>query len=66
MAGGTCTGVRASRPTNMFCLSDFEEFARSQLDRNAWGYFSSGADAEQTLRDNEQAYSRYIHTLYLI
>jgi (S)-2-hydroxy-acid oxidase len=43
----------------MFCLSDFEKYARSRLDGNAWGYYSSGANQEQTLRDNEEAFRRY-------
>ena len=42
----------------MLCLSDFEKYARTQLDGNAWGYYSSGADQEQTLRDNEDAFRR--------
>ena len=42
----------------MFCLSDFEAYARKVLDRNAWGYYSSGANQEQTLRDNEEAFRK--------
>ena len=42
----------------MFCLSDFEAYARKVLDRNAWSYYSSGANQEQTLRDNEEAFRR--------
>jgi (S)-2-hydroxy-acid oxidase len=42
----------------MLCLSDFEKYARSRLDGNAWGYYSSGANQEQTLRDNEEAFRR--------
>ena len=42
----------------MFCLSDFEKYARTRLDGNAWGYYSSGANQEQTLRDNEEAFRR--------
>ncbi len=43
----------------MFCVADFEASAREALDRNAWGYYSSGANQQQTLRDNVKAYSRY-------
>lgn len=39
-------------------LEDFEEEARKRLDRNAWGYYSSGATTEQSLKDNVDAYSR--------
>ena len=49
----------------MFCISDFEKFARTHLDRNAWGYYSSGANKEQTLRDNEQAFFRFARAPFL-
>ncbi len=42
----------------MLCLADLEAHAKEVLDRNAWGYYSSGADAEQTLEDNQEAFSR--------
>ena len=42
----------------MFCLADFEAHAREALGRNAWDYYSSGANRQQTLRDNEEAFSR--------
>ena len=42
----------------MFCLSDFEAYARKVLDRNAWSYYSSGVNQEQTLKDNEEAFRR--------
>ncbi len=44
----------------MLCISDLEAHAKQVLDRNAWGYYSSGADAQQTLADNQAAFSRYI------
>ena len=43
----------------MFCVSDFEEHARKVLPKNAWDYYSSGANQEQSLRDNVDAFSRY-------
>ena len=43
---------------SLICLEEYEEEARSILDRNAWGYYSSGATTEYTLRDNVQAYNR--------
>ena len=43
----------------MHCVSDFEQYARKQLDSNAWGYYSSGASTEQTLRDNQEAFQRF-------
>ena len=42
----------------MFCLADFEAHARQALDWNAWEFYSSGANHQQTLRDNEEAFSR--------
>ena len=41
---------------------DFEKLAKSKLDSNAWGYYSAGANDEVTLRDNQQAFDRYIVT----
>ena len=42
------------------CLEDFEKEAERKLDLNAWGYYQSGAMKEETLRDNVEAYSRYL------
>ncbi len=42
----------------MFCLSDFEAHAKKVLPKNAWDYYSSGANQEQSLRDNVQAFTR--------
>lgn len=39
-------------------VEDYEEEAKSILDRNAWGYYSSGATTETTLRDNVLAYNK--------
>ena len=43
---------------DMFCLSDFEAHAESVLPKNAWDYYSSGANQEQSLRDSVEAFSR--------
>ena len=42
----------------MHCVADFEAHAKASLDANAWGYYSSGANQEQTLKDNVEAFSR--------
>ena len=42
----------------MINLDDFEEFAYKSLDRNALNYYRSGANAECTLRDNREAFSK--------
>jgi len=41
------------------CLTDFEAHFLRTLDRNARDYFSSGANNEQTLRDNVEAFNRF-------
>lgn len=40
------------------CLADIAAIARQKLDRNAYSYFASGADEEQTLRDNVNSFKR--------
>ena len=40
------------------CIKDFELLARGSLDDNAWNYYSSGANHQQTLAENTNAYSR--------
>ena len=42
----------------MLCLADLEAHAKKVLDRNAWGHYSGGANHEQTLRDNTEAFAR--------
>ena len=47
----------------MLCVADFEEHARKVLNKEAWEFYAGGANDEQTLRDNVQAFSRLImHT----
>ncbi|XP_065057784.1 2-Hydroxyacid oxidase 1-like [Rhopilema esculentum] len=40
------------------CIKDLEDFALKALPKNAYGYYASGADDEQTLRDNTNAFKR--------
>ena len=47
--------MKSARPV---CLADFETHFKHSLDKNARDYFSSGANQEQTLKDNVQAFSR--------
>ena len=42
------------------CLRDFETHFNQSLGRNECDYFSRGATQEQTLRDNVEAFMRYI------
>jgi len=46
-----------ARLLGMFTLTDFEAYAR-EADENVWNFYSSGADQEQTLRDNVEAFKR--------
>ncbi|KAG5914946.1 hypothetical protein E4U42_000223, partial [Claviceps africana] len=39
-------------------LFDFEAVARRTMKRTAWGYYSSGADDEITMRENHNAFHR--------
>ena len=47
--------MQSQRPV---CLADFEVYFNRSLDKNARDYFSSGANQEQTLKDNVQAFNR--------
>lgn len=40
------------------CLQDFEDFATTYLPKNALDYYRSGANDEQTLDDNREAFKR--------
>src|SRR4051812_697856 len=43
----------------LLTLGDYRRAARARLSPMAWGYFCSGADAEETLRDNVRAHPRW-------
>lgn len=47
----------------LVCVDDYEKRARSLLDRNASGYYTSGANDEQTLGDNVNDFKRYALSL---
>lgn len=42
----------------MTCLDDFESYAKRHLPKYAFDYYSSGANLEQTVKDNVAAYRR--------
>lgn len=50
----------ADKPLLSQCynLMDFEAVAKSVMKRSAWGYYSSAADDEITLRENHEAFHR--------
>lgn len=42
----------------LVCIEDFETMAHQMLDQNTLDYYKSGADSEETLRDNRRAFKR--------
>ena len=40
------------------CLADFEKYFNNSLDKNARDYYSHGANQEQTLKNNVEAFMR--------
>ena len=40
------------------CVDDYEIHAAQVLPANALDYYKSGADQEQTLKDNQEAFKR--------
>ncbi|CAH1250984.1 HAO1 [Branchiostoma lanceolatum] len=42
----------------LVCVQDYEDHAREHLPKSVWDYFSSGADDELTLRENQSAFRR--------
>ncbi|XP_059841346.1 hydroxyacid oxidase 1 [Hypanus sabinus] len=45
--------------SNPVCIHDFEKHAKDILPKAVYDYYSSGADDQQTLRDNTAAFSRW-------
>ena len=45
------------------CLADFEVHFKNSLNKNVLDYYSSGANQEQTLKDNMEAFTRYVSTV---
>jgi isopentenyl diphosphate isomerase/L-lactate dehydrogenase-like FMN-dependent dehydrogenase len=41
-------------------VADYERLARERLDPGAYGYYAGGAGDERTLRDNVEAFSRWL------
>ena len=44
----------------LVCVNDFEELARKTLPKYAYDFYASGANEEFTLKENCEAYKRYI------
>jgi isopentenyl diphosphate isomerase/L-lactate dehydrogenase-like FMN-dependent dehydrogenase len=47
----------AAEPCN---VADYEQLARERLDEGAFGYYAGGAGDERTLRENVEAFSRWL------
>src|SRR5207247_2476037 len=47
----------AAEPCN---VADYERLARERLDPGAFGYYAGGAGDERTLRENVEAFSRWL------
>ena len=43
---------------SIVCVDDFERKVSSKLAADVWGYYSSGADEQVSLRDNIEAFKR--------
>ncbi|XP_057315505.1 uncharacterized protein LOC130656630 [Hydractinia symbiolongicarpus] len=41
------------------CLADVERIASKQMTENAWNYYASGSDNEQTMNENSNTFTRY-------
>uniref|UniRef100_A0A673GGQ3 Hydroxyacid oxidase (glycolate oxidase) 1 n=1 Tax=Sinocyclocheilus rhinocerous TaxID=307959 RepID=A0A673GGQ3_9TELE len=45
---------------SLVCVSDYERQAQTLLPKSVFDYYFSGADEQQTLRDNVAAFARYV------
>ena len=52
--------IMATDSSALVCVADFEEYARRVLPKYAFDFYISGAEEEQTLRDNKKAYARLV------
>ncbi len=44
--------------SDFVCLQDYEDHALKVLEKKALCYYRDGAEQEQTLRDNREAFNR--------
>lgn len=40
------------------CINDYEQYAKSVLEKSVYDYYKSGANDQETLTDNIAAFSR--------
>ena len=53
-----CIPEAKSFGSGRVCAQEFEAEARAKLGRAEWGYYSSGATAQTTVGENEDAFGR--------
>lgn len=42
------------------CLADVERIASKRMTNNAWNYYASGSDNEQTMNENSNTFTRLV------
>lgn len=59
---GFATSQGLQQPRKMFsrlvCINDYEQHAKSVLQKSIYDYYKSGANDQETLADNIAAFSR--------
>jgi len=50
----------ASNTNRFVCIEDYEKHAAQVLPSSTLEYYKGGADQEQTLQDNHDAFKRYV------
>ena len=53
-----CGSARSVKMADPVCVDDFEKHAKKHLPKYAFEYFAGGADEENTLRENVEAFKR--------
>lgn len=48
---------------DIVCLEDLEKYAQKHLEKSVYDYYSCGANSEQTLQENGDAFKRYSYLL---
>lgn len=51
---------------HLVCVEDFQREAMQKLGKNARNFYSSAADDEITMKDNVDAFSRYIINCHIV
>ena len=46
---------------DLVCIDDFEKHAEQFLPKSYWKYYSSGSNAQISLKESQNAFKRYGH-----